>query len=197
MRDPTECVTRVTRFPKVKTRHVQSLISSPLTPFPARTVSPPRRAPPTPSSSFPAHSSARQRAQLLSLLSISPILNRRPTPTSTYPLSPRDRSRSYLHEFHQPDQPREIECSQSVITIRISRNYADATAVEVRLKPGSTARIDTLRKNVKQHLELDAAIYLPSEITGWQSNSILREHVEAIYACESSCVCHFTFAFYV
>lgn len=117
-------------------------------------------------------------------------------PPSSYLSSLPDRSRSFLHEFYQPDQPGEIECSQSVATIDNSQQCTDATTVEVRLKPGSTARIDTLRRYVKQHLELDESIYLPSEITGWESNSILREHVEAIYACETSCVCQFTFVFY-
>ncbi|KDQ20630.1 hypothetical protein BOTBODRAFT_124328 [Botryobasidium botryosum FD-172 SS1] len=57
--------------------------------------------------------------------------------------------------------------------------------IEVRLKPVSTARIDTLRKCIKQFIEQDVSIYFGSRITGWDSNAILKQYVEAIYASES------------
>lgn len=58
--------------------------------------------------------------------------------------------------------------------------------VEVRLKPESTARFDTISKFVGQYLEQDEQIYIPSVLEGWQSQSVLSQNVEVIRAAESS-----------
>jgi hypothetical protein len=64
----------------------------------------------------------------------------------------------------------------------------DFFTVEVRLKTRSTARFDTVRDCVHQYLASDESIYLPSAVTGWETNNYLREHIEVINACESSSV---------
>lgn len=67
-----------------------------------------------------------------------------------------------------------------------SKGYIDPFTVEVRLKPESTARFDTISKVVKQYLEQDEQIYVPSTLEGWTSQPILAQNIKVIRAAESS-----------
>ncbi|PVG00026.1 AAA-domain-containing protein [Serendipita vermifera] len=58
--------------------------------------------------------------------------------------------------------------------------------VEVRLKKRSTARVDFIKQVVLEHLSQDNTLFVPSVITGWESEVRLRENVERIAACETS-----------
>ncbi|KAF8338971.1 thyroid receptor-interacting protein 13 [Cantharellus anzutake] len=59
--------------------------------------------------------------------------------------------------------------------------------IEVRLKPESTARFDTIATFVRHHLEQDEQIYLPSCVGGWDSHPVLGQNVEFMKATESTC----------
>ncbi|KAF9519537.1 hypothetical protein BS47DRAFT_1336978 [Hydnum rufescens UP504] len=62
--------------------------------------------------------------------------------------------------------------------------------IEVRLKPTSTARFDTISELVKELLEQDETLYIPSVLSGWETHRVLRQNVEIITASESSCPSH-------
>jgi hypothetical protein len=61
--------------------------------------------------------------------------------------------------------------------------------VEVRLKKRSTARVDFIKQVVLEHLSQDDTLFVPSVITGWESEARLRENVERIAACETCKSC--------
>lgn len=69
---------------------------------------------------------------------------------------------------------------------RASPQLSVTLAVEVRLKPGSTTRFDTISKFVRQYLEQDEQIYIPSVLEGWQPQTVLSQNVELIRVAESS-----------
>ncbi|KAF8318230.1 hypothetical protein DL93DRAFT_2076246 [Clavulina sp. PMI_390] len=58
--------------------------------------------------------------------------------------------------------------------------------IEVRLKPTSTARFDTISKFVAQFLEQDEQIYIPSTLEGWQSQTVLSQNIDLIRVAEST-----------
>lgn len=61
-----------------------------------------------------------------------------------------------------------------------------SSPVEVRLTPECTARFSTISKFVRQYLEQDELIYVPSTLDGWQTQPLLAQNVEEIRATETS-----------
>lgn len=57
--------------------------------------------------------------------------------------------------------------------------------VEVRLKRKSTARVDFIKELILEHLSQDETIFVPSDVTGWESEPRLAQNVERISACET------------
>jgi hypothetical protein len=57
--------------------------------------------------------------------------------------------------------------------------------VEVRLKKRSTARVDFIKQLVLDHLSQDDTLFVPSDITGWESEARLEQNVDRIAACET------------
>ena len=57
--------------------------------------------------------------------------------------------------------------------------------LEVRLKTHSTARADLIKQLVHKHVSADQQLYVPGEITGWQSEPRLAQNVHRIMACET------------
>ena len=64
--------------------------------------------------------------------------------------------------------------------------------VEVRLKKRSTARVDFIKQLVLDHLSQDDILFVPSDITGWESEARLEQNVDRIAACET-CKCYYSF----
>ena len=57
--------------------------------------------------------------------------------------------------------------------------------LEVRLKMHSTARADLIKQLVHKHISADQQLYVPGEISGWQSEPRLAQNVHRIMACET------------
>lgn len=57
--------------------------------------------------------------------------------------------------------------------------------LEVRLKMHSTARADLIKQLVHKHVSADQQLYVPGEISGWQSEPRLAQNVHRIMACET------------
>jgi hypothetical protein len=57
--------------------------------------------------------------------------------------------------------------------------------LEVRLKTHSTARADLIKQLVHEHVSADQQLYVPSEITSWQSEPRLAQNVHRLMACET------------
>ncbi len=57
--------------------------------------------------------------------------------------------------------------------------------LEVRLKTHSTARADLIKELVHKHVSADQQLYIPGEISGWQSEPRLAQNVHRIMACET------------
>jgi hypothetical protein len=57
--------------------------------------------------------------------------------------------------------------------------------LEVRLKTHSTARADLIKQLVHKHVSADQQLYVPGEISGWQSEPRLAQNVHRIMACET------------
>ena len=57
--------------------------------------------------------------------------------------------------------------------------------LEVRLKTHSTARADLIKELVHKHVSADQQLYVPGEISGWQSEPRLAQNVHRIMACET------------
>ena len=57
--------------------------------------------------------------------------------------------------------------------------------LEVRLKTHSTARVDLIKQLVHKHVSADQQLYVPGEISGWQSEPRLAQNVHRIIACET------------
>ncbi|KAG8805490.1 hypothetical protein FRC17_005483, partial [Serendipita sp. 399] len=55
-----------------------------------------------------------------------------------------------------------------------------------RLKKRSTARVDYIKQLVLDYLSQDETLLVPSDVTGWESESRLVQNVERIAACDSS-----------
>lgn len=74
-----------------------------------------------------------------------------------------------------------------------SRDGDDSTAkgpvytvhLEVRLKIHSTARADLIKELVYKHVSADQQLYVPGELSGWQSQPRLAQNVHRIMACET------------
>jgi hypothetical protein len=57
--------------------------------------------------------------------------------------------------------------------------------LEVRLKTHSTARADLIKELVHKHVSADQQLYVPGELSGWQSQPRLAQNVHRIMACET------------
>jgi pachytene checkpoint protein 2 len=57
--------------------------------------------------------------------------------------------------------------------------------LEIRLKTHSTARADLIKQLVHKHVSADQQLYVPGEISGWQSEPRLGQNVHRIMACET------------
>jgi pachytene checkpoint protein 2 len=72
-----------------------------------------------------------------------------------------------------------------LLVVHVTLSEPPSTVVEVRLKPASTARFDTISELVKELLEQDETLYIPSILSGWETHRVLRQNVELITASES------------
>jgi hypothetical protein len=95
---------------------------------------------------------------------------------------------SSMDTEHTPGPPAQKWLVHGTTRVELIKDWPSHStlAVEVRLKSDSTARFNTISKLVRQCLEQDEQIYLPSTLEGWQSNSMLEQNVELIRVTESS-----------
>ena len=66
-----------------------------------------------------------------------------------------------------------------------SRDPVYIVHLEVRLNTHSTARADLIKELVHKHVSADQQLYVPGEISGWQSEPRLAQNVHRIMACET------------
>jgi hypothetical protein len=79
----------------------------------------------------------------------------------------------------------EIAMQDSRISDEEELDILHTVHVEVRLKKRSTARVDFIKQLVLDHLSQDDTLFVPSEITGWESEARLEQNVDRIAACET------------
>lgn len=89
------------------------------------------------------------------------------------------------HATTGPIESLEITMQDSHISDDDELDIQHTVHVEVRLKKRSTARVDFIKQLVLDHLSQDDVLFVPSDITGWDSEPRLAENVERIAACET------------
>jgi hypothetical protein len=79
----------------------------------------------------------------------------------------------------------EVTMQDSRISDEDEPDILHTVHVEVRLKKRSTARVDFIKQLVLDHLSQDDTLFVPSDITGWESEARLEQNVDRIAACET------------
>ena len=98
--------------------------------------------------------------------------------------------------FQTPQAMEDIQGSSDSSIVDKTREGGETTAerptyptytvhLEVRLKTHSTARADLIKQLVHKHVSADQQLYVPGEISGWQSEPRLAQNVHRIMACET------------